>query len=828
MEGTAATPVEPVTRGVTQAAERLAQAKGIALICAPPGFGKTRLLWEAAVPVAKARGLDIRYWGEADHRADRRAADALRQAEPGCLLLIDDVAYADKDGLADALRLRGLDRACPDIWVAMDHPGQLALARLSAGGMLTEIDANSLRLDDSDLRARIGRIPPKFRKRVGELSRDWPVACALLCRWAQQASVDVADWCEADMLLAAGLAAFIDQEVAPLLTSQERDALIHASIAEGMEIAASPAQRDPSARAVLSAAHKLPGLVDRTGNRLHMQPALRAWLNARFEELPFEQQRGSLERMAEALAHKGELMEAARLYNRAGLEERIAALAKDHGSLLIWIRHGFLTVEQLVAQAGDAMVARSSNLQLMRCIVFIKRGRIADAQKLFDAILLDGADPIMLRDHEMVRVMLLHYGCSMRRSTDIDQFRAKIGAGLADPGWQSLLSTLTCILLAHNARFEAAQASLAEARVHARNGGSRYNLMFLSLHEASIHLAQGLLKPARAALSDARRRWRQEYPDDQGAETVMYGLMSSLEYEAGQLTSARASMRRSAYRLPDSEAWFDIYAVSYEAMARILAVDHGLDAAIETLKDHRHKLVAQGLPRVAWLLQRLGDILQGEAWLRGDFAEPEAIVDPGLLDVAATWQEREAFNLAAAYRLLRLEEADAARRMLADVRADAEARGLMRSALRYRLLEVASLLADDRKGEAEGLLRDGLKLGAKLGARQVFAHHMNGAMVRLIATVASRDQEGQDVLVRFARSLKIVPAEPSDCGSLVLSVREREVLAALAEGGSDKTLGRLLGMTEHGVRFHLKSIYRKLDVHDRVSAIHRAKSLGAV
>ncbi|MEK6750100.1 MAG: response regulator transcription factor [Pseudomonadota bacterium] len=51
-----------------------------------------------------------------------------------------------------------------------------------------------------------------------------------------------------------------------------------------------------------------------------------------------------------------------------------------------------------------------------------------------------------------------------------------------------------------------------------------------------------------------------------------------------------------------------------------------------------------------------------------------------------------------------------------------------------------------------------------------------------------------------------------------LTVREREILRLIAEGGSNKVIGRILGITDGTVKLHVKSILRKLDVHSRVEA----------
>ena len=51
-----------------------------------------------------------------------------------------------------------------------------------------------------------------------------------------------------------------------------------------------------------------------------------------------------------------------------------------------------------------------------------------------------------------------------------------------------------------------------------------------------------------------------------------------------------------------------------------------------------------------------------------------------------------------------------------------------------------------------------------------------------------------------------------------LTPREHEILCHLAEGESNKTIGRRLGISDGTVKLHVKSILRKLDVHSRVEA----------
>ena len=813
----------------TALAERLLASSDIIVVCAPPGFGKSGLLRSAEDLARRDERSHLLRFDATSHRADpRAAADAILSAGKGDIVIVDSLRGADTNMLSEALNVRFPAHDAPRVWIAVHHLKQLTLARLTVDGTAQVVDWRNLRMLDAEVRSRTDRIPPRFRKRVSELARNWPAACTLLCRWAEQASPEEADWETTAILAASGLDEYIEQEVVPVLTPEELDTLVHASIAEAIEVEPEKRgiARSHALQAITRTSVKIAGLIERQGNHLTLHPILRHWLAAQFESLPKGRQVESLARAAQEFAGRGDLVVAARLYRSAGLEAEIERAVVDRGSLLIWMTHGFPAIREVVEQAGDTIVARSPILQLMRCIVLMKAGRITEAQETFHA--LDASDlpqtPDFERDREVVRVTLLVYGCGLQREADLERFRSIVAD---EPDWKSLLSTLSCILHAQRAHFDAALANLIDARVHARSADSRYNLLFLSLHEANILLAQGDLKKARGALGDARKRWRQEFANDRGAETVMSALMASLEYELGQLTSARGSVRKSAYRMPDSEAWFDIYAAAYEPMARIIAADHGLGPAHEALADQRRKLGAQGLPRVAAMLQNLAIVLSGEQWIRDGTVSTDPWGPLAPVDAAGTWQEQETFQLASAYLAAREGRRTDAETGLRDALKTSDRLKLARSSLRYRLLLAALLLEGGDQG-AEAELRRALQYGIRLGARQVFLHTMSPSFAAALARLASEPDGVRSGRKRFIGALRAPGKMVESSHHVLLSAREIEVLQALSEGGSDKVIGRILDMSEHGVRFHLKSIYRKLNVHDRLSAVHRAKELSAI
>ena len=58
----------------------------------------------------------------------------------------------------------------------------------------------------------------------------------------------------------------------------------------------------------------------------------------------------------------------------------------------------------------------------------------------------------------------------------------------------------------------------------------------------------------------------------------------------------------------------------------------------------------------------------------------------------------------------------------------------------------------------------------------------------------------------------------------LLTPREIEVLAAIGNGSSNKAVARRLGISQHTVKFHVESLFRKLGAASRAEAVHKGLS----
>ncbi|MBR0969734.1 MULTISPECIES: response regulator transcription factor [Bradyrhizobium] len=84
---------------------------------------------------------------------------------------------------------------------------------------------------------------------------------------------------------------------------------------------------------------------------------------------------------------------------------------------------------------------------------------------------------------------------------------------------------------------------------------------------------------------------------------------------------------------------------------------------------------------------------------------------------------------------------------------------------------------------------------------------------------APGEQAAATVVARDARTM------PDD---IALTQRELDVLALMAEGGSNKMIARQLGISVHTVKFHVGSLLDKLDATGRTDAVAHAARRGVI
>jgi DNA-binding NarL/FixJ family response regulator len=129
---------------------------------------------------------------------------------------------------------------------------------------------------------------------------------------------------------------------------------------------------------------------------------------------------------------------------------------------------------------------------------------------------------------------------------------------------------------------------------------------------------------------------------------------------------------------------------------------------------------------------------------------------------------------------------------------------------------VLALVADEAAGE----------LALAAGARGLLFRDVEPlALLAALHAVARGLSVFGEGLASVRASPRSVAAAP---GPDALTPREREVLALLAEGLSNKAIGERLSISEHTAKFHVNAVLAKLGVQRRTEAVVRAARMGLV
>jgi LuxR family maltose regulon positive regulatory protein len=108
---------------------------------------------------------------------------------------------------------------------------------------------------------------------------------------------------------------------------------------------------------------------------------------------------------------------------------------------------------------------------------------------------------------------------------------------------------------------------------------------------------------------------------------------------------------------------------------------------------------------------------------------------------------------------------------------------------------------------------------------------MTLALISGTGTPSSKDREHpsfvESLLSQWdARHAGDGAAQPSNRGSDPLTTRERDVLAMISQGCSNKQTARTLEISPETVKSHVKHIFLKLAVSTRAEAVSQAGILG--
>jgi DNA-binding NarL/FixJ family response regulator len=125
---------------------------------------------------------------------------------------------------------------------------------------------------------------------------------------------------------------------------------------------------------------------------------------------------------------------------------------------------------------------------------------------------------------------------------------------------------------------------------------------------------------------------------------------------------------------------------------------------------------------------------------------------------------------------------------------------------------IVLLIEDSSDSTLAEFLRAGIRGMLPIEAT---ANEIVGAIVAAATGLTVLHPDVIDVLLPALPATRSLPEMPTQA----LTTREVEVLGMLAEGLGNKTIARRLTLSEHTVKFHISSIFSKLNASSRTEAV---------
>lgn len=771
-----------------------------------------------------------------------RAMDDYRKS---FLFALDEV-----ERLVDPKQIRLIDflvrRAPPNVHFAMTmrhNPPGLDLASEVVDGRGEFYWADDLRFSKPDIALFFdGQLSRPELAEMTERTEGWPAAVRVYrnARDVTMISGDVRQGPGSEPVEGyAGMAAkSIAARLRRDMNDDEREYLLDVALLDEIDpIIVSEVLPETHTKIGANVLSRIEGLVrpdESSTGMLRLHPLVREYCAARRLQRSPARCRALHRRIATSMARRGRLTPALRHAADSGDHVLVGEILEAAGGVRLWCKYG---MEQMLAcdrVLTEEVLESFPRLAFLRCAALIARGNLEEALALYLAVREQtmgfrrdrkgGDDFALWIDSVLVQSTLVIFGCQPLGSEIVKLVLADAGKlatdARLDPMVRGLLYTILGAADQQRARFESSQWSGMQAKQCFVLADARPGAVINDFQLGLVAMAEGRVE--EAARSYVRR----------SPALISHVLMAELDLERNRLKSHRRLESRLPLRIVERS--FDVHAAAYGVVSELAFERNGAAGALRVLKDSLDFAAAERLPSLVRHLSALrvsylvigGDVARAsQVWREAEL--PEA--DSELVDLDnQSWREMESI-CSARIRLLEARHAvEAARRLAEKLREVARERGLMRTRMRCIALWMGLEYRSGNVNAAASRLLEFLDLVrlADYTRPLLRESEVSEKLLRRVLGTAlpPRLRAVADTVLGFLDEpdAQIVKQTP------LYTARELEVMERVARGLQDKQIARHLGLTEHGVRYHLKKVFRKIGATSRMDAVQRARNLGII
>ena len=748
-----------------------------------------------------------------------------------CLLVLDEVDRLPRASVALLDRL--MKHAPRNLQVVMasrsDPDLDLATHFLDGSGRL--VSTEQFRLTRTEIgRFLGGELSSRELNEIEERTAGWPIALALY-RSGRASEADAGTDAETLTSNYIGVRVFRD------LPKEVRSDLLELAVFDRIDAdVVDEVLGSSDARVRVGKLSALDGLllpVDGDGAVRRLHPLVRDYcVHALSSEDP-ARKRSLHARIALALNRRGHLAPAWRHASAAGDGSLVGELIESAGLFRMWLRdgvRGLVSADRFVTPEIAALFPRCA---LLRCVALRLALKFEEARALYESIRKatdgfsndrDGGDAEGLAVDGVFVTTVLAGGSDRSRQDEVHKLLPAGGADTDGVVQARSRHTLLCVSCFARADFEESRrhGMKAKALLH---GDTRYGNVFVDIYLGMAAMAQGRVVEATELYARARRDARRHFPSDPCIGVCAEVVALELDLEQNR---ERTIQQRILKGLPNLRGTCtDIYAVAVAVNADLMLVQYERESTVQFLAEALNDLEPIGAEHLsqyfsALLVFHLVEAERHEeaSQMWRDRGLPSRV--PALLDLRSrSWREMEATSCARIRLLAAQDEFAAAGSLALELCRTASEHGLTRTLLRGLALSMVVAHGAGEMDQAQARLIEFLQTAREVGyVRSLVRHRDVSRMLVRRLLDANPDPDTRAAAESLHSHLRESPkSAPS------FTPRELEVLAALRSGHANRDIASRFGISEPGVRYHLRKIYRKMGVKGRVDAVRKARSL---
>ncbi len=776
------------------------------------------------LPVEAAIGQVLHCIGEEDDRV---------------VLVLDDY-HRCQSRAVDALVNRLLEGSPENFSVVVNSRSRPALIvpQLLASGQAVEIDADALRLSLDESRELLDpALSADDLRFVCERTEGWAIAVQLARLLVGRTGQPLQEQFRGT---GEHLASYLTDQVLAELSPELQDFMVQTSVLDRFNAPlANAATERRDSWAMLQRLRPLQSLLIPLDDRQEwfryhhlVAECLQSLLWVRHPD----RVRPIFQRASAFMAEAGDIAEAVRYASLAPDFESCARLIEAAGGWELILYGGIGQLRELLRYLPEKELLRFPRIMVAKAYLAIKDGDLLSARALFQNVEAHPATPAartdttqgLGRDLLNIGVLLDAYEATPVRPEDVAaRLAVRQSVPPSDHLTHAIIECSSAIDSLVIGDLAMAERLALDANRSMRQARSPLGLNYTYLHGGMAALYPGRLGDAEAGFSEALRQAQDNLGKDSGLSALAQLLLGAVHFLAGKWDeAAQFRFDRARAHVEQYDGWFEIYAIGLEiAVADALHQDDPARAAA-AIASTRAVAEAKTIERLA----DLADACRIAVLQRSNAPAPaqhlaqrlEAKYPPGCWREARfLWRAYVEIGLALA-QWLRQHDRSRALRYAEDVVACCAEIGATLFTIKAQLALAGLFEQGGRRREAlDALLA---AVAAAMPERILMPFLVAPGLTPLLhaAQKKLRADAGDVGAVNFItlaleRGMRSGHRELS--GEASFSPRERQVVAELLHGHSNKAIARRLDLTEHTVKFHLRNIFTKLKVERRADAI---------